>query len=516
MSKYAWLNDKHEIYTASESEWRMNERRLRGGPLVLNELVPFDWEDPKGDHYRRRREQATYINFMDIAATILNGHLLRQAPEADDALSFGTLGPVTRPTGVREPSRAELIYYNVDGTGADGSQWYPWWMGALKRAQATGHRWIMVEATGEAPASLDDEIRGLRPYLVEYSPLAVTNWHVEAGRLMWAVISIRQRRPRVVGGRLEGNRSGKGFYLLVRKGYEDLGEEFAGGGWWKFDEGAEKIEGEHGTWDKTGGEIPMFPLFYDRDLGSDEEPSMSRPGLTPLGQVAVSYMNQSSAADFDAWDAAKSAKFLLGVEVSAFNTAVEKWKGGNQLIPVPRGQDGQMPQIVDGSASAVTSDVFKARLDNKWEEARVLAALEASGSPDSSGLAKQMGFQDIKSPRLAAMASNLEQAQNAAIHFLELRFGTTTSPEGAVTWPREYDLSDILTDISELLSIERQAGLQSATLDARLVLRAAREKGLVADDGDADQIEQELLDSAERRSRQTMAASALFGEFGEF
>lgn len=514
MSKYGWLKEEHEIYTASKDEWSTNERRMRGGPQVLDELVPFDWEDPKGAHYLGRKAQATYINFMDIAATIMSGHLLRQAPEADDALSFGTLGLVARPEGVQEPTRAELVYYNVDGAGNDGSQWDSWWLNVSKRTQATGHRWIMVEATERAPLNHGDEIAGLRPYLVEYSPLSVTNWHFESGRLMWAVIRTRERRPRVSNGKLEGNRYGTGYYLLVREGYADLGSEFVGGGWWRFDSDLEMIEDAHGTWDKTHGEIPLFPFYYDRDSGLiGGRPAMSRPGLTALGQVAVSYMNQSSAADFDAWDAAKSTKFILGADPEAFNVAAEKWKTGNQLVPVPRSQNGDTPQIVDGSTSAVAAEVFQTRIANKWEEARVLAALEASSAPDSSGISKQMGFADIKSPRLATMAAHLEQAQNTAIHFLELRFGNER-PEGVVRWPREFDLSNILDDIRDLLSIERQAQMQSATLDARLVLRAAREKGLVADDEDEDLIRDELIESANRRQEGVFSTSSLFDDFG--
>lgn len=503
------LSSTHPVYDNWSERWGRAERRLRGGDAVLPELARFEWEGD--EHYEARQLQATYVNFPELHATVMAGHLLREAPQPGHGLDFGTLGVVDRRAGQPEASRAELVYFNVDGTGSDGAQWDAWWDSVDKRAQATGHRWIMCEASQDAPRTRADEATGRRPYLVEYSPLDVTNWHFERGVLQWAIL-----RPAIRDLGVDGSGSGQyrqGFLLLVRAGYAGLGPELAGGGWWSFD--YEKKPLQNGDWQKTRGEIPLWPYFYERDPseGSSTDPSMSRPALTALGQIAVSYMNLSSAADFDAWDAAKSIKYLLGADANVHKTVKQQLEGGSQVVSVPLAHDGSTVTLVDGSSGAVAAEVFEKRLANKWMEARESSAREATSTPNSSGASKVAGFADVKAPRLAAMAANREQAQNTAIHFLELRFGAVT-PTGSVAWQRDFDLSDLISDIEEHFALEKMTGYRSKTLGASLMVQAAREKGLVTDDKVAKTVEDEYSASAETAGRQQTQTTSLFGDFG--
>jgi hypothetical protein len=516
MPQLDWLDDVHEVYDASVERWDRNERRLRGGDYVTDELRKFLWETEEtdgtatslpdgsmpGDHYNARKSQAVYVNFPEMFVLAMKGHLHRNRPIPDNGLSFGSLGQVRRERNFRQPTRAEQVYYNADGVGNDGSQWDNFWLNVWGRASATGHRWVFVEASRERPGNRLREIQGFRPYLVEYSPQQVTNWHFEDGRLAWAVVRITVRNPVVdAEGTMQGNEDQEGYLLLVREGHANLGEEFVGGGWWKFD--GDKVLTDHGDWSRTQGEIPMWPLFYERDTGvksNDDEhesmPAISRAGITELGQAAVAYMNLASAAEYDAWDAASSLRFLLGVDRDGYNVAADVWNSGSQIVPVPSNSNGQIPQVQDGSVGTVASDVFDKLLTRKRLEAEKIAAQEAIGSPDSSGEAKKVGFGDTRAPRLANIASEIEQAQNIAIYFLELRWGAG-APSGSVVWPREFDVIDVVEDIQAFFNLETTTGYQSPTLGSKLMVRAATEKGFITDDAESKIIESEYKDSVQ-------------------
>jgi hypothetical protein len=509
-----WLDDTHEVFDANVDRWEINERRLRGGDFVLDELRRFLWETEEtdstataladgsqpGEHYNARKEQAVYINFPEMFVLAMKGHLHRNRPLPDAGLNFGGLGQVRRERNYRSPTRAEMVYYNADGVGNDGSQWDNFWLNVWGRASATGHRWIYVEAPRERAGNFRRELQGFRPWLVEFSPSQVTNWHFEDGSLAWAVVRISVRNPVVVDGMMTGNNESDGYLLLVRSGEQRLGEDFVAGGWWKFD--TDKLLVDAGDWSQTQGEIPMWPLFYERDVGvrsnsdtRDSIPAISRPGITELGQAAVSYMNLSSAAEYDAWDAASSLKFLMGVDRAGFNIAASIWNAGSQIVPVPANESGAIPQLQDGSEGSVASDVFDKLLARKMKEAEKIAAQEAIGSPDASGAAKEVGFGDTRAPRLANIASEIEQAQNIAIFFLELRWGIA-APTGSVVWPREFDVTDVVEDITEFFTMEKLSGLRSKTLDAKLMTRAAKERGFIVDDATEAKIEAEYGESA--------------------
>lgn len=539
-SEYDWLDVKHPTYEIHEKRWLMNEIRLRGGEDVLEELVPFSWEyeqvtDEAGDinslelavkrgklteHFERRQAQATYINFPDMFATAMTGFLMREAPNPESSLSFGHLGEIRRERE-GDPTEAELVYYNVDGVGNDGSQWDNFWAAAAKRAQATGHRWMFVEAPEKSPATAQDVLDGDRPYLVEYSPLAVTNWHYDKGRLSFAVIRFFRPSPRLEKGELVGLNPDKEHYLLlVRDGFTGFGDQFRRGGWWLFDPDKKLVQDSEGkdlegTWEKTKGEIPLFPLFADRDRGTKKRPAFSRPMVTELGQLAVSYMNLSSVADFDVWDAGGSIQLLLGVSKESFNIATALLAGGNKMAAVPKDDEtGTVPQVYDASLGAVSAVVFDTRLQTKREEARELAAMQAaSGTPDASGASKQAGFADLKSPRLALMASELEQAQNTAIHFLELRFGHA-EPKGSVQWPKEFNLIDVMGEVREIFDLERLSGLSSGTLDVEAMMLAIRERQLVSEDDTLKAIENELRGAVTNRDTRRQQESTLLQDFG--
>lgn len=480
--------------------WQRNERRLRGGDDALEELAPFDWErsGEGASSYQARKAQATYINFPDLLVTTVVGHLFRQAPTPEKGLSMGGLGNV-REAGDRagEPTRAELAWFNCDGVGNDGSQWETFWKAQARLAMATGHRWIFVESSAKAPRipglpTAQDELEGRRPYLLPLAASAVTNWHYEEGRLAFAVVRVPDRRPRLQDGKLIGNGAELGYLLLVRAGFQGFGEEYSAGGWFLFDH-ERKPTDRKGTWERTRGEIPLVPLFYERDSGSEDRPAISRSAITELGQIAVSYMNLSSAADYDAWEAASSVQIVSGADVIGFNTMIDQMARGTRWAPLPSPQahPETKPEIHDGSSGSVAAEVFDKRLKQKFEEAKQAALQEATQAPESSGESKRAGFAENTAPRLASFAAEIEQAMNGVLHFLELRWGVT-SPSAWCEWPREFDLAPLNEDIDEIFSLQERAGVKSPTLISELLAQAVRGKRLIVDRETMAVVEAEL------------------------
>lgn len=530
-----FLTSENAVYKANKDLWARNTICLNGGDEVLDFLRPFDWESlpgtgigiypgvsqiatylregeesrltmlaegngTPGGHYRFRQMMATYLPFPDMFATVMTGHLMRQRPTPGGELDFGTLGQVGRKRNRANPTNAEIIYFNADGVGNDGSQWDNFWAGVIRNSMATGHRWIMVEAPAIRPANRR-QLERLHPYLVDIDPQDVPQWYFENGQLAWIIIKVADRDITMRDGQFEDNDKA-GYLLMTRAGFDRLGSQYAGGGWWKFD--SEKKLQNSGTWDRTGGEIPVFPFYYQRYRGPTSTKRISKPAITEMSNAAISYMNISSASDFDAWDAAASIQFLRGVDEEGFKAAIKVLKQGSRYVPLYSNVDGEGPSSApiaqDGSMGAVVATVFDMCLKRKLDEVARLAATQAISSPDSSGLSKHAGFMEAKVPRLALLASELEQAQNTAIYFLEKRFGSD-NPSGQVVWTRKFDLVELSEDIKAYFEIESLTGLRSPTLQAAGLVKAARDKGLVADDETAEKVRNEYLEMAEQMTR---------------
>lgn len=528
----AWLNMRSPQHEELDWLWEQNETRFEGGHRVLDELWRFDWETivPRGatalrdgypivkrstknkdtyfslnilapgEHYRRRQESAPYTNYMDALATDVVGHMMKQAPAPDNGLDFGQLGQVRRKEDIDTPRQAEQVYYNTDGVGVDGSQWDSLWATQMKLAMVTGYRWIFVDAPPEAPGTRGRELQGFRPYVVPFSPRSVWNYHYENGVLQWATVKIATRRPKVVRGTLEGNKAKDETLLLVRRGYVDLGVEYAAGGWWRYDSELEEIS--KGNWNKTNGEIPMVPLIYDR------HPFMlGRPGLTELGNVAIAAMNLHSAADFDAFDASGSVIAVRGVDSGGFNLFIQKIQEGNRYAPLPTNRETEKdPSLEDASQGAVVADVFDKRLLALDRAVNRIRGSEVNSAPQASGLAQQAGFSMGNVPRLAIFAGNVETAQNAVITWFEQRFGHANQ-SGSAKWRKDFELIKLTSSAQAILQLQQIAGIHSDELESRVIVAASKDEGYITDNAMSTTIENELKASARVRNATLKAAA---------
>ncbi len=551
--KRDWLKTKHPVYETRFTEWMRNERRLAGGVEVLTELRRYDWETcvadgygefsqtldaeaaeqgqlvkdklgaslnkfAPGEHYAMRQSQAVYMNFPEDFSGMLAGHLFKKRPTVDKGLSFGSLGKVRPERNQQAPNNAELVYYNADGVGNDGSQWDSFWADVTRWSAATGHRWLFVEASTTPGITQEDVNNGKRPYLLHLSPLEVTNWDFHEGRLAWAVHTLPMA-PATVSkdGKLD-RKAGIRRRLYVRAGFTGLQDaelDFSKGGWWTFDKDGNLLNepGAVGQWDKTKGDIPMWAHYYERD-----RKRMSRAGTTEIGNAAVAYMNLDSAASYDAWDASASLQFFLGVDPASFQVAMDKVQAGSKYVPVPAsGEPGTnkiVPSVQDSSAGAVSADVFAKRLLAIRDAVKELTGREVSGTPNSSGASKEAGFGEGKAPRLALLASEVETSQNIALHYLELRFGVSSTPQGSVQWTRDFELAPVMDSIERLFELQKSSGIASPTLSTKLMMTAVKESGALIDGKDQGTVESEFQAAGEALVNETQRMATINSEFG--
>lgn len=505
--KNKWLTVTSPVYDACVEEWERNERLLFGGrETVERELIQFDWEQDNGDRIKARRDSAVYVNYADRYCDVTVGHIFRQRPTPEDTLDFGGLGDVRRVRDRNRPTPAELIYFNADGLGRDGSQWDPYWASVTKMAVATGHRWIYVEGPPEAPGVRGREIDGLRPYLTDFSPRAVLNHHYENGRLAFAVIKRSVRRPRVENGLFKGNEPEVEYLLLTREGFVDFGAQYGEGGWFTFDAEGNLTDGEPG-WDMTDGEIPLVPLYYERIRPQEQMQRMSRSGIVEIGNASVLHMNLTSAASFDLWDRAASAIALPGASKDAYNLFMEIVQSGSRFAPLPMNEDANIiPQVQDISMGSNVALAFNSRI--QLLEASILEIMlnEIKTSPDASGTAIRTSWTDARAPRLSTLASNIETAQNSVLSWLEGMWGEA-APSASVEWKREFDLIDPQASGSLFFEMEKTAGISSPTLRTKIMVQVAKAIGFLGDDAEQRKVTQEYQKSAEAAEQQKEALS---------
>lgn len=491
--RFPFLDHQLPMYQQHLDAWKREERRLHGGDAVLTELLRWKGEDDA--YYASRLAQAGYLTFPKIHASTLTGHLSRETPDPD----YGKLGKIRARQQIDQPTLAEILHYNVDGVGQDGTELRPYFDGVQERAIATGYRWLLVEKPGlkdladlremqgrdptTPTITMQDIIDGFRPYAVEYSPISVPFWQISQGRLDVAVVRIHLTPTSLVDETGEVVGHDQGYYLLVRKGFTGAGKDWAGGGWWKLDPEHEILE--QGTWDQTRGQIPLFPFIGEPDPGTTERPAIGRSLTMELGQISVGLMNRISERNYNVMQSAKSVNWILGIGPGEHTLTVNQAEAGSFIIGVPPVMlaDGTVgiPQMWNSSAAALDAGVFESVITSGINEARELMVKQVSSTPDSSGRSKEAGFAEATSPLLARLAATRQQAINTFLHFASLRFGVA-EPNASVTIPRDFNLQPVIDDIDAMLSTLKRSWLRSPTWERELLVQAGDERGLLPED----------------------------------
>jgi hypothetical protein len=343
---------------------------------------------------------------------------------------------------------------------------------------------------------------------VEFSPLDIPNWYINPqGIIEFVVIRVPDLDPSVENGSYNVKTPEEtGYLLLVREGVTRLGPQFIEGGWWTFN--SEKFNIDHDTWDDTLGEIPISPLFYNKHKGSKNHPAMSRPGITEIGQAAISLMNLTSSANYNGWVAGASVDYLAGIDDEGMDLVREMERAGSRRIPLaPHGETDTVPTVTASSAGAVQAEIFEKRERSIWSAATRLGMIEA-GSPvaSSSGASQEAGFKGTQMPRVVWAAQNLAECQNNIIRYIELRYGIK-NPSGQAIWPLKFDMMEIVDRIRKYFEIERLAGIRSKTVDARAMVQAAEEAGFLSSPEDRANFLEEFKKSADTRDKMEQAAA---------
>lgn len=512
-SKYGFLHYQHAVYRANRDTWQENEELLYGGELALEYLRPFEWEIAKmNDHQSAfwwRQQQAIYSMLPEKFSTLISGHLFRSAPRADQGLDFGKLGKIN----AEEMTQASLVYWSCNHPGLYGMPWDAWWQQLCKRAMATGHRWVFVNAPPATPSSRRDEQFGKKPYLMDFSPLQVPNWYFDqAGDLEFIVINIQEPNPRMENGSfvVDDGEQTSAKLLLVKQGCTRLGTEFEGGGWWIF--GPEDNKIDNASFDDTDGAIPCFPVYTEVHDGVPGHPAMSRAQTTELGKCAIALMNLSSAANFAAWDTAMGIEWLLGVDLEAWDLAMEKKAEGSRWLPLPpNAETDDIPQVSPSRGATDNSAMYKNREQSIWDQAQLIGLQESMGSDSGTAAGSNADFSATQMPKIIQIAMQLMAAQNMAIYFLERRFGYK-NPEGQAVWPTKYNLVELADRIKAFFESERLSGLRCTPLDTEAMLQLAAEKGLIASESDKEKFRAAFIAFGEARDEIVMNGGKEPGE----
>lgn len=484
-----WLNTPDQHWQDHHEAWARDERRLYGGDLVLEELTMFAAEDT--DSYGLRTRTARYDNLPDQQMSLVAGHLLRSMPE----IEFGSLGEVRERANITVPTLGELFTYNCDGVGQDGTQFRTWADGVVKRAGATGYRAIMVEmprattlAAIRTRAGLDltgpmteqDRTMGWHPYLVEYSPLNWIRRSFTEGTLDYAVLRIKVPTAATSANAYQTEEDG--LYVLVRAGYDGLGDAFSVGGWWLL--GARYNVIGQGRWDMTRGQIPLVVALAEHNLGTVQDPAIGRSLTMELGQIAIDMMNARSEQRYNARQAAKTLLFIMGGDTKTSADVGTQILAGSMVVTVPPTtmDDGSkvVPQMWSSSSAALDTSVYTAILAEAMAEARSIMVQQITSAPDSSGESKKAGFDEAVSPLLSRLAGAFETWVNSVLYFYALRAGVP--PDASLTMPQRFELRDILTDVDAMFVTMKESTLDSPTLSADMLVRKGDELGLIPQD----------------------------------
>jgi hypothetical protein len=511
-ANFTWLGYQNREYADRVDGWTRDFRRYIGGDEMLPELQVFDWETKDQGHHKQRQSEAVYINLPRAHVSTVTGHLRRHAPTPGKGLSFGALGDVRERDAMDTPTRAELLWYNLDGVGNDGSSWPVWWDSVDELAQVFGHMWVMVESPDTAPVSFQDELNGSRPYGTMFTPIEVPNWYFRAGQLQFAVVKVIVQEPRLVDGAyVDPANYPPGYFVLIRKGWDGFGEQFAEGGWWLFDNAMAPVLDEAGgqkmgRWDNTDGEIPMFLHYGRTGRGSIDHPRISASDTMELGQLATEMMNTRSARKFDFWDACASKLFVLGATPDVMKVVTATYQR-SQLVSVPMAVDEETGDksavtIYDGSTGTVAAEVADKLEASQWETSRRLMLSKVT-TPGESGKSKDAGFVEASAPELVRRAMLREQSENNFLFFACKRWGQR--PDAYSLWPREFDLQPLVDDIDALLATLRLTSADSATLDVELVMTSIKERGVITDEATLKKIRSELETSRAQKAAQKAA-----------
>lgn len=512
----AFLQSEHEIHAQWSTHWKWLEQTMKGGEHVKALLRRFDWEQDDGDSITQRRRTATYPNWPYLFAATLAGFLTRSAPVP----TYGGLGEITSPdTPLGQQTRADLFHFNVDGQGGQGSEWAAWWDERVISAATYGFTWLHEEAPGAATISARtgnqaQERAGIRPYAVEWTPLSVWDWHFGPTRqLEYLIIRYRERVVRQEGDTFTAGHSQR-FYLHTRRGWTNFGPEYAGGGFWLYDDKGEIVQRNgvevKGNYDSMNGEIPIHPLFALRDRGTEERPAIARSMIEELAAMAEGYMNLASARDFEVWDAAKGMEYFIGMDKDAFNLAMEKIAEGSRFIPVAATILHPSPSVVPSSMGTVSADVFDGAQRVKKEDATAASGISQNAGPDASGISREADFASAKAPALARFAAEVQSAQNTMIYNIQRRWGIAEATiGGGVVWPRKFELVRFQEAIQQIFDAAVSVGATSPTLFSQGLVKLGQENGTIANDKDGTKIAGEIIEGFKTSAAAAAATASL-------
>lgn len=517
------LTARNADFAERAEQWARDEELYRAGAEVRKRLTPFQWEtaasgvtNPDTAGLVLRQERAEFAPFAQIRAEAFVGTVMQRAPRPGQGLSFGALGEVREDRGVytytvdgapatearaktaeaegktvvRErvgtlrPTPAELLWENADGVGQDAQGLLSFFEAEMGLASATDYRYVFVEAPPGRPETAADEIAGHRPYFVDFGPQHVPYTVYVAGALAAAHLFLPEQVREVTNGTYTDEKKTR-HMLVTREGFEEWGPDFVGGGWWVFDDDGVLVKDaagadRTGTWANTKGQIPMTRIVYKR--GATGEPVAS--GASWLNNLSLAHMDAGSWHWNDLRVSGGRKRYWLGADPDQWKTLAEQSANGAVEVPVPARADGGEVKVYDTGEVTVGS-AMAAYQEGIERKVKQFFLREITQSPDASGTARMVGELQGKSPLLAHVAGNMEEAMWTALRFVEARW-TGADPTASATFPRDFDLRNVVEKLDGLVGVFKGAGLAIPPSAAPLFGAAVESTGLVSEGGEVD------------------------------
>ena len=452
------LDRTHPDYDSWSPEWE-RYRDVMGDDLENKEAYLHKGRIELQKDYELRLKLSEFMPESRLAIDRFIGALYDEKPKRD--------------LGDQESDLKQFM----DRSTRNGKSWNKTMEKVAKRAIAYGTTRILINVpTVRVKGQLtraDEQELNVRPFLIDYSPLAVRDWeHDEDGILTFCRIKeTRTAKP-------DGNTLGRPEKVTKFIEYDRESVR-----WWEFREGKEgdsklelvdQGENNHGL-----GVVPMISVELDELI-----PFIGNSFIRYASKADISKFRNESDLDFDSYTHAHPLLKIWTTEKLA-----EVGIGASTLLKLDPGSAGNEREDAEYVAQPISAfDALQKIIDSKRQQIFRQAQVDPTGvisgqgsSPfQTSGVARAWSFGTSEARVLSKIADTLEDLETQILD-LVLRWQSPQAMpinepifKGDIQYPEEFDLAST----SQLLTERDQIGqmVNSPTLLRTIDKRIAASK----------------------------------------
>lgn len=448
------IDYRHPGWAEFYPEWEMIGDCVDGERKIKKQRVKYlphpgqEAEDKSGERYDSYLKRAAFINATGRTLAGLIGIAFMKQPVIEMSGSLD---------GFQD---------DIDGEGQQLSQFT---RDALSQVLQRGRAGILTDYTG---SGIQSQASKGRPVLQLYTAKQIINWRVTNGKT--SLVVVRYEEP---------VDDPDGFELTMKTHWIELRLINGIAHWRKWEQGTDKITGNSLTPFTDAHDIPLTELPWSWLGSSNNDHTPDSPPLADIAYVNIKhYQCEADIAE---------AAHTVGQPMVGLTGLTDEWAekylsdgftvGSRKGVMLPVGGDFKFSQPEERNILITVAERREnqmAMLGAKLIE-RNTAAKTATQAGDESQTDNSI---------LSLCASNVEQAINRAMSFAVMFAG---DGEYTVTLNKQYEVATLDSQAITALMSAVQSG------QMRLVdfIRYQQKVGLVPQDEQAEDIEQELRDS---------------------